>query len=114
MARLAAEANERTAQKLDAIDNQGKIIHALVNQKLTEVTQRALLATVTLLPHLEEAVVRMRAGGVEPSEADLKRVTATRRSIAELRNILENRAERQAEVDADVDLIAESTTTAEE
>jgi hypothetical protein len=101
VARLAAEADTRTAEKLDAIDAQGKVIHSLVNQKLTNVTQQALLATMALLPHLEEAVARMRAGGVAPPAADLRRLEETKRSIADLRATLEQRTEKQAEVDAD-------------
>jgi len=101
VARLAAEADQRTAEKLDAIDKQGKVIHALVNRKLTEVTERALLATLALLPHLEEAVVRMRIAGTEPSEADLKRLDDTRKSIVDLRSILAQRAENQADADAE-------------
>ena len=69
VARLAAEADRRTGRRLDAIDAQGKIIHSLVNEKLTKVTEQALFATIALLPHLEETVIRMRVGGVEPPAA---------------------------------------------
>ncbi len=100
VARLAAESDERTAAKLEAIDAQGRVIHALVNEKLTTVTQRALLATVALLPYLEEGVARMRAGGVTPSAADLRRLEDTKRSIVELRATLSQRVVQQAEADA--------------
>lgn len=100
VARLAAQADARTVERLDAIDAQGKIIHALVNQKLTRVTEQALMATLALLPHLEESVIRMRMGGIEPPEEDLKRLEDTRASITQLKKVLEEREKNQAEVDA--------------
>lgn len=106
VARLAAEAAAQTAAKLESIDKQGKTIHALVNQKLTDVTHQALVATTALLPLLEEAITRTRAGGNEPSEKDLKRLEDTRRSIVDLQADLEQRAENQAEVDADATLLS--------
>jgi len=101
VARLAAEAAAQTSAKLDAIDNQGKTIHALVNQKLTDVTRQALVATTALLPLLEDAMARTRAGGAEPSATELKRLEDTRRSIVDLEANLVQRAETQAEVDND-------------
>lgn len=102
VARLAALRDERTEAKLEAIDAQGKVIHSLVNNKLTTVIEQALGATLALLPFLEEAVSRMRAAGLEPPEADLQRLADTRRSIVDLRATLEQRAETQAAVDATV------------
>lgn len=99
VARLAALRDERTETKLEAIDAQGKVIHSLVNQRLTDVTEHALATTLALLPFLEEAVDRMRAAGVEPPEADLKRLADTQRSVVDLRATLDVRAENQAEAD---------------
>jgi len=101
VARLAAAVAERTTAKLDAIDAQGKVIHTLVNQKLTNVTEQALLATIALLPHLEEAMARMRGAGIKPTAEDIKRVEDTKRSIVDLQAILGKREQQQAEVDAD-------------
>jgi hypothetical protein len=101
VARLAAEAARMTSAKLDSIEVQGKAIHTLVNQKLTDVTEQALAATLALLPHLEETIARQRAGGGEPSEADLKRLEDTKRSVIDLEANLVQRAEQQAKVDAD-------------
>ena len=102
VARLAADSDHRTMQRLEALDKQGQIIHALVNQKLTTVTEQALSATLALLPHLEEALMRIRAAGADPSEEDLKRLSDTRQSIVDLKATLERRSENQAEVDAEV------------
>jgi len=102
VARLAAEADERTMQRLAAIDKQGQIIHSLVNQKLTTVTEQALSATLALLPHLEEALARIQAAGLEPPAEDLKRLADTRKSIVDLRATLERRSENQAEADAEM------------
>jgi hypothetical protein len=101
VARLAAEAAAQTARKLESIDAQGRAIHTLVNQKLTDVTRQALVATTALLPLLEDAIARVRAGGAEPSATDLKRLEDTRRSIIDLEANLVQRAETQAEVDSD-------------
>jgi hypothetical protein len=101
VARLAAEADKRTATKLDAIDTQGKAIHVLVNQKLTDVIRQALAATVALEVLLEEAIERTRAAGGQPTHMDLTRLDETRRSIVDLKANLQQRAENQAEVDAD-------------
>jgi hypothetical protein len=103
VARLAAESDARTAEKLEAIAVQGTIIHSLVNQKLTTVTEQALAATLALLSHLETAIARTRAGGIEPTAIDLKRLADTRRSIVDLEATLAHRAEQQAEVDADAE-----------
>jgi len=102
VARLAAEADERTAVRLDKIDEQGKVIHSLVNQKLTTVTEQALFATLALLPHLEESLARIRASGGKPPEADLKRLADTKRSIVDLRETLERRTANQADADAEL------------
>ena len=108
VARLAAEADERTAARLDQIDAQGKVIHSLVNQKLTTVTEQALFATLALLPHLEESLARIRASGRQPPEADLKRLADTKRSIVDLKETLEQRAENQADADAEIGKKGES------
>lgn len=107
VARLAAESEQRTSAKLEAIDAQGRVIHSLVNNKLSLAIEQALAATLALLPFLEEAVARVRAAGLEPPDADLKRLDDTRRSIVDLRATLEQRAETQAAVDATVSAVTE-------
>lgn len=95
-----AEATSATDAKLDALDAQGKIIHGLVNKRLTDVTEQALSATLALLPHLEEAVARMLAGGTQPPSDAIRRVDETKRAIVDLRSTLELRQQNQAAVDA--------------
>jgi hypothetical protein len=100
VARLAAEAAAQTASKLESIDLQGRSIHTLVNQKLTDVTQQALAATQALLPLLEDAIARTVAGGDLPTSTDLQRIADTRRSIVDLQANLHERAINQADIDA--------------
>ncbi len=107
VAKRVAAATTSTDRKLDAIDAQGRIIHGLVNKKLTDVTEQALATTLTLLPYLEEAVSRTLAGGGAPPADAVQRVDETKRAIIDLRATLEQREQNQARVDAraaDVDL----------
>ena len=82
-----ASNTQATVTKLDEIAEVTDKVHILVNQKLTNVTQRALDAHVGWLASLEEASA--------PPE-QIARVTTL---IAELREDLIDRAVRQAEVD---------------
>ena len=76
----------RTSTKLD-------VIHVLVNQKMTDVTQKALDAYELLLDHL-----LAQAGA--PNAAQLFEIADVRREIEELRETLLGRAIQQEKVNA--------------
>lgn len=101
VARHVAEEATVTSAKLDALDVQGKKIHTLVNQKLTDVTEKALAATAALLAALEESADDQQALGRPPTVAAVERIAQTRRDVASLRGTLADRAGQQAVVDAD-------------
>jgi hypothetical protein len=100
VARLAAENSATTQEQLDAIAAQGKIIHELVNQKLTTITEQALAAFRAVLELLEAGLARERSLGLSPSPASLKRVEDTKQSIGDLEKTLDQRAVNQASADA--------------
>jgi hypothetical protein len=92
VARAAAETGQATSAKLDAI-------HVLVNQKLTDVTERALAATLALLEVLESTAADQAAAG-RPVPSDTgDRIERARREVAALRGTLADRAEQQAVLD---------------
>lgn len=100
VARHVAAANASTAKKLDALDAQGKMIHTLVNRKLTTVTEQALTATVALLEALESTAADQAAQGRPMPPKTAARIDRARAEAAALQETLAERAEQQAEVDA--------------
>jgi hypothetical protein len=100
VARTVAAANTDTAAKLEALDVQGKAIHVLVNQKLTDVTERALGATLALLEVLESTAADQAPAGRPLPPGTEARIERARREVAALRGTLADRAEQQAVVDA--------------
>jgi hypothetical protein len=102
VARLAAEQAVQANGTLDGISAQLGQVHTLVNQRLTDITERALAATVALLSAREEMAQRTLAAGGRPTESALDLIEATRREIAELQDNLAARAVQQAAVDQSV------------
>ena len=100
-ARLA-RSDSATMRKLDELDRQGKTIHALVNAKLTAVTEQALVATVALLDALEAtAADQFEQGRPVPPRIEA-RIERARKEVTALRGTLSERAAQQAEIDAEV------------
>jgi len=100
VARLAAQQAAQTNGTLDGINTQLGQVHTLVNQRLTDITERALAATVALLAARQEMATRTIEGGGRPTAAALDLIEETRREIADLQNNLAARAVQQATVDA--------------
>jgi len=105
-ARLLVDSNERAAanavqtlRKLDGIATNVGQVHTLVNQKLTDATERALAATVALLSLREEMAERVRASGGTPTTEAMALIERTRKDIADLENNLASRTAQQAIVD---------------
>jgi hypothetical protein len=103
VARHVAAANMETTAKLDALDVQGKAIHVLVNQKLTDVTERALGATLALLEVLESTAADQAAAGRPVPATTEARIERARKEVAALRGTLAERAEQQAVLDGQLD-----------
>ena len=87
-------------EKLDQIGVQNGQIHTLVNQKLTDITERALAATVELLAARIDEADRTRAVGGTPTAELMERIENTRLEIADLTTTLAARSRQQAIVDA--------------
>lgn len=99
-----AAATTTTQAKLDALDAQGRAIHTLVNQKLTDATEKALLATAALLEVLEETAAKQAELGQPPSAVQSGRMDRARREVAALTETLADRAAQQRVVDGDLGL----------
>jgi len=99
VARLAAVAQQQTSSQLTAVLDQGQAIHTLVNQRLTNVTEKALDYSKNLLEVLEEQIQAQRDLGLTPTAEALQRVESTRQGVHDLKDTLATRAVQQAAVD---------------
>jgi hypothetical protein len=107
VARVAAEAQAANTAKLDDLAVQSSSIHVLVNQKLTDVTTRALKSSEGLLKVLEEMRDQQAASGVAPSPVEMQRIEATKADISQLKVNLAERESQQAVVDAKASKVTE-------
>lgn len=99
VAEHVAAATRDTATRLAALDAQGRAIHTLVNQKLTDVTAAALAATVAMLTALEQSAADQRELGRPPSADAVARIEQARRDVSALEGVLTDRRGQQRIVD---------------
>jgi len=99
VAKVARVSTAQTSAQLTAVLDQGQAIHTLVNQRLTNVTEKALDYSVNLLAVLEEQMQAQRDLGITPTQSALQRIEATKQGVAELKDTLATRAVQQAAVD---------------
>ncbi len=95
-ARLLLESNERVSRQAAEIAEaaQGKMeqIHTLVNSKLTEEMERGLIALEAQVVLLERVMQLNIAAGKETQEADHITLANLKRTVADLRHSLMERA----------------------
>jgi hypothetical protein len=96
VARLAERGQALSLVKLDEMNVQLGQVHTLVNQNLTDVTERALAATVALLEAQLESSTHLQEAGGTPTQAAFERIEETRRNIKDLQGNLADRATQQA------------------
>ena len=101
VATVARQATAQTSAQLTTVLDQGQAIHTLVNQRLTNVTEKALDYSKNLLEVLEEQIAAQRELGLVPTAEALQRVETTRQGVHELKETLATRAVQQAAVDED-------------